>query len=83
MLRLERRSFFGKSTFLIKIEVQDAIRTELGAIRAAKRHQKGGQKRPKRRQKRDQNNIEILIDFWTDCKSSELVFVERLGPKFN
>ena len=27
------------------------------------RAQKGGQKGPKRRQKRDQNDIEILIDF--------------------
>ena len=32
----------------------------------AKRLQKGGQKGPKRHQKRDQNDIKILIDFWTD-----------------
>ena len=39
---------------------------ELGPIWAAMRAQKGGQKGPKRRQKRDQNDIEILIDFWID-----------------
>ncbi len=39
---------------------------DLGAIWAPKRLQKGGQKGPKRRQKRDQNDVEILIDFWID-----------------
>ena len=34
----------------------------------AKRLQKGGQKGPKRRQKRDQNDINFLIDFWIDLK---------------
>ena len=38
---------------------------ELGPIWAAKRAQKGGQKGPKRHQKRDQNDIKILIEFWT------------------
>ena len=39
-----------------------AILTDLGAHEASKVGQKG----PKRRQKRDQNDIEILIDFVTD-----------------
>ena len=56
----------AKSAFFMKTSVQEAFWCELGAIWAAKRDQKGGQKGPKRHQKRDQNDIKILIDFWSD-----------------
>ena len=57
---------FSKFTFLTKIWLQDSFWTELGPIWAPKGSQMGGQEGPKRHQKRDQNDIKILIDFWTD-----------------
>ena len=54
---------------LDKMKSQDAFWTDLGAIWAPKSSQMGGQKGPKRHQKRDQNDIKILIDFWTDFEA--------------
>ena len=47
------------------------LETKLGSKRGRKSEAKkglvlGGQKGPKRHQKRDQNDTEIVIDFWTD-----------------
>ena len=63
-----KNAHLGRSWSLLRASWGDlgASWAELGPIWAAKRSQKGGQKGPKRRQKRDQNDIKILIDFWTD-----------------
>ena len=57
---------FSKIDVLAEKWCQDACWDDLGSIWAPKRVQKGGQKGPKRHQKRDENDIEILIDFWID-----------------
>ena len=44
-------------------DVSRYVLEPLGPTWAPERLQKGGQKGPKRRQKRDQNDMEILIDF--------------------
>ena len=66
VLWLQRRSFFEKSTFSNKSGVKTRLGTILGRSGSPKGVVLGGQKGPKRHQKRDQNYIEILIDFWID-----------------
>ena len=58
----------GRSLGLLGASLGDlgASWAELEPIWAPKMVQKGGQKGPKRRQKRDQNDMNILIDFWID-----------------
>ena len=71
--------------FLEQMRSQDAFWSELGSIWAAKSSQMGGQKGPQRFQKRDQNDIEILIDFWIDFgaiwEAQEMSFELRCGMR--
>ena len=66
MLWLQRRSFFEKSTFSNKSGVKTRLGTILGRSGSPKGVVLGSQKGPKRHQKRDQYDIKILIDFWSD-----------------
>ena len=57
---------FSKIDVLEEKWCQDACWEDLGSIWVAKRIVLGGQKGPSRHQKRDQNDIDFLMDFWID-----------------
>ena len=68
--RLGWRSFFEKSTFSKKSGLKARLGTILEPFGSPKGVVLGGQKGPKRHQKREQNDINILIDFLIDFGSN-------------